>query len=179
MDLANFKTAGLRLAAAGILSGCVLLATSTSAGASVSITVPGPATVSLGAVATGFGTLSAHVGTVVVTAVGIAGVLLPTFNATVSSTSFTTGGGTSAETVPKSSVSYWSGPVTASTGGQTPVPGQLTAVQALTLTGPRTAFASSGLITTITTSWNPTIVITIPATAVAGTYTGTITHSVA
>jgi hypothetical protein len=30
-----------------------------------------------------------------------------------------------------------------------------------------------------TTTWNPTLIVTIPSTAVAGTYTGTVTHSVA
>jgi hypothetical protein len=29
------------------------------------------------------------------------------------------------------------------------------------------------------TSWTPTVVITIPAPAVGGSYTGTVTHSVA
>jgi hypothetical protein len=31
----------------------------------------------------------------------------------------------------------------------------------------------------ISAAWNPTIVVNIPAAAVAGTYSGTITHSVA
>jgi hypothetical protein len=43
----------------------------------------------------------------------------------------------------------------------------------------RTAFRSTGLVLSISTSWNPTIVIDIPDAAVAGTYSGTITHSVA
>lgn len=31
----------------------------------------------------------------------------------------------------------------------------------------------------MSTSWQPTLVITIPSSAAAGVYTGTITHSVA
>jgi hypothetical protein len=160
-----------------LLSGLSILVTPSVAGAEVSITVPG--SVGLGSAATGTGMLSAQLGTVTVTARGVLGVVLPSFTATVSSTDFTTGVGTTAETVPKASVSYWSGPLTASTGAQTAVPGQLTALQALPMSAPRIAFSSSGTVLTITTSWNPTIVVSIPPAAVAGTYTGTITHSVA
>ena len=170
-------TARRRAAIAAALCGFAILATPSVAGADVAITVP--ATVNLGAAPTGAGQLSAQLGTVKVTATGVLGLLLPSFTATVSSTNFTTGGRTTAETVPKSSVSYWSGPTTASSGAQTAVPGQLTALQALPLSTSLTAFASSGTVLTITTSWNPTIVVNIPAAAVAGSYTGTITHSVA
>ncbi len=115
-------------------------------------------------------------GTVTVTASGL---VAPSFTATVSSSNFTTGTGTPAETVLRASISYWSGPATASSGAQTAVPGQLTALQAQALSAPRTAFTSTGLVLSISTSWNPTIVVSIPAAAVAGSYTGTITHSVA
>jgi len=164
------------LAIVAALSASIILATPSVAGADVAITVP--AVVNLGAAPTGAGKLSAQLGTVKVTATGVVG-LLASFTATVSSTNFSTGTGTTAETVPKTSVSYWSGPMTASSGDQAAVPGQLTALQALSLSGPRTAFASSGTVLTITASWNPTIVVSIPAAAVAGSYTGTITHSVA
>jgi hypothetical protein len=36
-----------------------------------------------------------------------------------------------------------------------------------------------GVLSAQFTSWRPTIVVTIPAAAAAGTYTGVITHSVA
>jgi hypothetical protein len=58
-------------------------------------------------------------------------------------------------------------------------PGQLNAASAVNLSEERVAFSSSGLALSITTTWDPTIVIAIPAAAVAGTYSGTITHSVA
>ncbi|MGH9155496.1 MAG: hypothetical protein ACRD1K_06615 [Acidimicrobiales bacterium] len=168
-----FGRARRRLTSVGILGGFVVLALPAAAGAA-SISVPG--TVNLGSVPTGAGTLSAQMGTVTATASGI---VLPSFVATVSSTDFTTGGGSSAQTIAKASISYWSGPVTASIGAQTPLPGQLTALQKVSLSTSREAFRSSGLVLSMSTSWNPTIVITIPAAVVAGTYTGTITHSVA
>lgn len=161
-------------AAIGLVGGLVLLATPSAAGAALAISVP--STANLGSAPTGAGARSAQLGTVTVTASGL---VLPSFTATVSATNFTTGGATAAETVAKASISYWSGPVTASSGAQSPVPGQLTALQAQALSVPRTAFASTGLVLSISTSWNPTIVINIPAAIVAGTYTGTITHSVA
>lgn len=176
----TFMSARMRLTIVGVLSSMALLARPAVVEASVAITVP--ATVNLGSGPTGAGTRSAQLDTVQVTATGILNVLLPSFTATVSSTTFTTGAGTAAQTVPKASISYWSGPVTASTGSQTAVPGQLTSLLAQDLSVPRTAFASSGsvlTVTTITTSWKPTLVVAIPAAAVAGTYTATITHSVA
>jgi len=163
-----------RLALSAILSGFIILATPSLAAAALAITVPSSA--GLGTVPTGAGTRSAQLGTVEVTASGL---VAPSYTAQVSSTTFTTGGQSVAETIPKASISYWSGPVTTSTGLQTAVPGQLTALQAQALSTTRTAFSSTGLVLSITTSWNPTIIVAIPAAAVAGTYTGTITHSVA
>lgn len=153
----------------------VVLATPALAHA-VAITVPSSS--NLGSVPSGTASLSAHLGTVTASDSGTL-LLLPSFNATVTATNFTTGAGSAAETIPKASIAYWSGPVTASSGAQTAVPGQLTALQAVTLSQSRTAFTSSGLVLEISTSWNPTIVINIPAAAISGTYTGTITHSVA
>jgi hypothetical protein len=77
----------------------------------------------------------------------------------VSATTFTTGGGTSAETIAKSQVSYWSGPVTASSGLGVRIPGQATALNAVSLATPKTAFALQAVV--------------------LGTYTGTVAHSVA
>ena len=171
----NVVTARRRLWLVAVLTGIIIVALPSVAGAA-SITVP--TAVNLGAAPSGAATLSAKLGTVMASDSGTL-LLLPSFVARVSSSDFTTGGGTAAETIPKASISYWSGPVTASSGTQTAVPGQLTALQAESLSTSRQAFSSSGLVANISTSWNPTIVITIPGAAVAGTYTGTITHSVA
>ncbi len=169
-----FVTLRRRLAAAGLMGVVVTLATPSAAEAALAISVPTSA--DLGTVPSGTSTRSARLGTVTVTASGL---VAPSFTVTVTGTAFTTGARTAAETIPRASISYWSGPVTASSGLQTVVPGQATALQAVDLSAPRTAFSSTGLVLSISTSWNPTIVVNIPAAAVAGTYTGTITHSVA
>ncbi len=43
----------------------------------------------------------------------------------------------------------------------------------------RTAFTLAAGSPLNTASWNPTLSVQVPASAVAGTYTATITHSVA
>jgi hypothetical protein len=100
--------------------------------------------------------------------------------ATVSSTIFTTGGGSlPAQRISNTFVSYWSGPATRSTGGGILVPGQPTRAQAVTLGTPRTAFSKISGSGNNTVEWAPTVTITIPAGTAAGLYAGTITHSVA
>jgi hypothetical protein len=145
-----------------------------SAGA-LSISVP--AAKDLGTTATGSASLTSQLGAVTVT--DARGALGETWTATVSSTDFTTGGASADETISKSSVSYWSGPATAATGTAVRLPGQLTAANAETLASSRTAFSASATVGNNTTTWNPTLIVTIPSTAVAGTYSGTVTHSVA
>lgn len=105
--------------------------------------------------------------------------LLPTWTATVSSTDFTTGGATTAETIVKANVSYWSGLATATTGIGVFVPGQATALLAQSLSAPRTAYSLTSGTGSNSATWNPTLVVAVPGAAVAGTYTGTVTHSVA
>ncbi len=144
--------------------------------ASAAVSISAPTSAALGSAATGSATLSAHLGTITVTATGL---VAPSFVSTVSASNFTTGGQTANETIATSAISYWSGPATATSGLATATPGQLTAAQAVSLSAPRTAFSGTGLLLSISASWNPTLVVSIPATAVAGTYSGTITHSVA
>ncbi|HUQ62129.1 MAG TPA: hypothetical protein VM121_00055 [Acidimicrobiales bacterium] len=165
--------AGRRIGVGMFLATAMVLSWSSLAQAAVAITVP--ATVNLGSVASGATSISHQLGTVTVTASGI---VAPSFTATVSATTFKTGGGAPSETLATSSIAYWSGPATAALL-QNATPGQATAAQAQNLSTPRTAFSSTGLALSITTAWNPTIVISIPAAALSGTYTGTITHSVA
>jgi len=143
--------------------------------AALAITAPGSK--NLGSVATGTSSLSAQLGPVTASATGV---VTPSFTATVSGTVFTTGGGSANETIPKTSILYWSGPATATIsllGGGTP--GQVDAGHAQSLVVTRTAFSGTGLALSISATWNPTIVVNIPAAAVVGTYSGTITHSVA
>jgi len=152
----------------------VVITSPSLAHAALAITVP--SSTNLGSVASGTTSLSHQLGTVTVTA---SGVVAPTFTATVSTTSFTTGAGGASQTIATASISYWSGPATITTGAQITNPGQADAAHAQDLSTSRTAFSSTGLVLSITTAWNPTIVIAIPAAAVAGTYSGIITHSVA
>jgi hypothetical protein len=134
-----------------------------------------PASASLGSAAPG-GTVSAQLGTVMVDDTRI---LLANWTSTATTTTFITGAGAPAQTIAKSRVSYWSGPVTASAGLGVRTPGQLTAANAVPLTNPVTAFGLQAIVLGTSTSWNPTVVVSLPAAAVAGTYTGTVTHSVA
>ncbi|MGW2253177.1 hypothetical protein ACWCXH_23685 [Kitasatospora sp. NPDC001660] len=134
-----------------------------------------PTTAGLGSAAPG-GTLSAALGTVTVS--DQRGLSTSTWTATVSATNFTTGGATSAETITTSNVSYWSGAATNTNGTVTATPGESSASAAQALNSARTAFTSTGSGNN-STSWIPTLVVNIPAAAVHGTYTGTVTHSVA
>ena len=142
------------------------------ANALLSITVPGSK--NLGSTSVASSTQSAQLGTVTgTTTIGLA------FVATVTATNFTTGGGSANETISKSQIYYWSGSSTGTTGVLlTNVPGQANAGLAVPLTVGVTAYSASGALA-FSVSWNPTIVVHIPANAVAGTYTGTITHSIA
>ena len=59
------------------------------------------------------------------------------------------------------------------------IPGQANAAAAQSLSANRTAFSLASGSGNNSASWNPTLIANVPAGAVAGTYTGTITHSVA
>ena len=145
-------------------------------GGTLSISAPS-STVNLGSAATGASTVSAQLGTVTVT--DARGALAGSWTATASSTDFTTGGATADETVTKGNIYYWSGAATASSGTAVFTPGQLLVANETALSSAKTAFSASAIVGNDSASWNPTIDVHIPAAAVAGTYTGTITHSVA
>jgi hypothetical protein len=142
-----------------------------------SLSISAPASSGLGTGSTGGGTLSAQLGTVTVT--DTRGALLGAWTASVSSTDFTTGGATANETVAKGQVTYWSGIATASAGTAVFAPGQALAANAQDVSISRTAFSATLIVGNNSASWNPTVTVNVPAAAVAGTYSGTITHSVA
>lgn len=135
------------------------------------LSITGPATADLGTAVPG-DTISGQLGTVTVDSEEIA-----SWTASVTTAGFITDGG--GAPIPASSVSYWSGPITSQLGVGVPIPGQPTAAEALDLSVPRTAFTlqSAAEVTAIT--WNPTLIVLVPLSAVEGTYTATITHSVA
>lgn len=135
-----------------------------------------PATANLGSGNPGT-SISAALGGVTVT--DNRALLTASWTATATSTSFTTGGGTAPETIANTAVSYWSGAATATSGSGTFTPGQANAGAAVAMGTSVTAFTLTGGVGDNSASWNPTLVIAVPAAAVGGTYTGTITHSVA
>jgi hypothetical protein len=142
-----------------------------------SLTLSAPASAALGTGAMG-ATLSVLLGTTTVS--DQRGALVAAWTATASASTFTTGGGTAPETIANSSVDYCSGAATASTGAGTFTPGQATCpADVVTLAASRTAFTLTGGSGANTASWNPTVRVRIPATAVAGAYSGTVTQSVA
>jgi uncharacterized repeat protein (TIGR01451 family) len=140
----------------------------------LSITVPSSA--ALPSVSPG-GTTSAQLGTVTVN--DFRGTAAASWTVMVTATTFVTGGGTAPETIPLTQITYWSGPATASTGTGTFTPGQANAAAAVNLTVPRTAFSLTAGSSVNSASWNPTLSVSVPAAGLAGTYTATITHSVA
>ncbi|MEV6862025.1 hypothetical protein AB0M44_13615 [Streptosporangium subroseum] len=169
MAAAAALAAAFALPAAAAPTGDTIVTFEITAG-TLDITVP--ATADLGAVAAGATSVSGQLGAVTVT--DTRGALDATWTATVSSTSFTTGGATAAETIPASAVTYTPGAATATSGTATFTPGT-----AADLATPITAFSATAIVGNNSATWNPTITVALPPAAVAGTYTGTITHSVA
>ncbi len=140
------------------------------------LSVSAPASGALGTGSPG-ATASAALGSVTVNDARAS--LLGTWTTSVIGSAFTTGGGTSAETIPASAVTYASGPATATTGLGVFVPGQLTTLLAVPIDSSQVAFVRAASVGNSTATWSPTVIVNVPAAAVAGTYTGTITHSVA
>ena len=94
------------------------------------------------------------------------------WTATAASTDFTTGGGTPAETIPATDVSYDPGSVT-TTGTVTVTPSSITLSNTV-----QTVAAATGIVGDDTASWDPALSIAVPASALGGTYTATLTESV-
>ena len=115
--------------------------------------------------------------------------LVNVWTASVSITDFTTGGGSAAETISKVGATY-TVPTSPVDVGTPMLDGNVTGLLegvggaliyggtgALTIAG-STPVAQGAYIGPNTVSWNPTLSVLIPPTAPAGTYTGTVTHSV-
>jgi hypothetical protein len=99
--------------------------------------------------------------------------LSASWTTTVSSSAFVTGTGTPNETIPATAVAYDPGTITTS--------GVITiTTHDVSLSGtPQAVVAGSAGVGNNTASWNPTLNVVVPGNAVGGTYTGTVTHSVA
>jgi hypothetical protein len=150
--------------------------TFTLLGGSMSITTPG-STVNLGSVSVAAGTITGQLGAVTVN--DGRGLLSGGWTSSVTASKFTTGAATAAETIAATNVDYWSGAATATSGLGSLIGSQLSAGLAVVVNTAQTAFSGGSLIGNNSASWNPTLVVTIPAAAVVGTYTGTVTHTVA
>lgn len=135
-----------------------------------SLAISAPAAADLGTYAVGSSTVSGALGPVSVD--DGRGALLANWVANVSSTNFTTGSAGSAETIAKEGVTYLAGTASASSGTGLFAPG---ASGTLGLPLPAYTYAGAGANSV---TWNPTITLLVPVGKVAGTYTGTITHSV-
>lgn len=137
------------------------------------LSISQPASASLGSAAVGSLTLSGSLGAVTVT--DNRGALTATWTSSVTSTDFTTGGGTTFEKVTAANIAYTAGAATSSTGVGAFVPGTI-AQMSNTTAGTAGTWAGTG---NNSVTWNPTLAFTLSASQVAGTYTGTVTHSVA
>jgi hypothetical protein len=171
---------GLRRKAVLTLGALAFMVAAPAAHAAMSISAP--TNFNLGSAPTGTTQITAQLGTVTMSNTALLG-LVSGMTATVSFTDFTTAGGGTFKTITKGQFSYWSGPATASSGislGNI-LPGQLNLLNAVNLLLPRVAFQTNSLLQLlgVSVSWRPTVILNIPPSAVAGTYTGTITHSVA
>ncbi|MFF3856452.1 hypothetical protein [Micromonospora sp. NPDC002575] len=142
------------------------------------LTIDTPGAANLGSGSPG-GTITGALGQVTVTDQRAAA--NASWTASVTSTDFTTGSGSTGQVIPASDVSYWSGPAIATTGTGTFTPGQPTSASAqpLSNTSPLTAFTHSGGTGDNSATWNPNLIVDVPLSAAGGLYTGTVTHSVA
>lgn len=161
-------TAVLTLPAAADTTGDTTTFTISAGGLAITV----PASSNLGSVASGAGSVSGRLGSITVTDTRAA--LVAAWITTVGSTAFTTGAATTAETVPAANVSYSGGAATSTSGLGVFLPGV-----AGTLGSSRTAFTLTAGTGNNSSTWNPTITVTLPSAVVAGTYTGTVPHSVA
>jgi hypothetical protein len=144
-------------------------ATFSVTGGTLGISVPA-STVSLGSTAAGTLNVAGALGNTTVS--DQRGALTATWTVTVSSTDFVTGGASTNETVTKSNVAYSAGLASGSGSGAF-TPGVIA-----TLASPGTGAAWAG-VGVNTQTWNPTMSFTLLPSQVTGTYTGSITQSVA
>jgi hypothetical protein len=157
------------------IDGAVTLDTNTVTATVLAVTgvlsITAPANAGLGSTAPG-GTISAGLGTVQVT--DNRGSLAVSWTATVSSTDFTTGSGTAAQTIPVLDARYLISGFTATTGSATFTSTAVTQIS----TAAQAVATASNVVGSNSASWNPVVQVAVPGAAVAGTYSATVTHSV-
>jgi hypothetical protein len=147
-----------------------------SGGLSISVPDGSVTPVNLGTASTGSASLSNSLGNVTVT--DGRGALDAGWTAAASSTDFTTGTATADETVTKANVGYWAGVGTAQLGQVGAFTPQGTLLTPVSLAGTGANIGAWLGTGNNTVTWNPKITFTLLPAQVAGTYSGTITHSV-
>jgi hypothetical protein len=133
------------------------------------LTLTAPTTVNLGSGAPG-STISGALGSVVVT--DDLALLSASWTADASASNWTTGAGTPAETIPVGDVGYDPGSIT--TTGTVTVTGTPVTLSAT----PAAVVAGTAGVGDDSATWDPTLSVAVPASAVRGLYTGTLTESV-
>jgi hypothetical protein len=133
------------------------------------LSMSAPVSADLGSGAPGT-TISGSLGAVTVT--DDRALLSASWTVTAASSDWTTGGGTPAETIPAGDAGYDPGTITTT--------GTITATGTpITLSGtPAQVVSGTDGVGDNTASWDPVISVAVPASAVGGTYTGTMTQSV-
>jgi hypothetical protein len=136
-------------------------------GGALSITVP-TGTVNLGSVSSvEGGTISGHLGEVQVT--DTRGAADADWVASVIASALTLTPGT---TIPASAIGYTPGDIT-KVGMATYTPTDSPSLEGIVV-----VVAATGIAGDNSATWNPTVKVSVPGAMAAGTYTGTITHSV-
>ncbi|MFH8387377.1 hypothetical protein ACH4E7_41835 [Kitasatospora sp. NPDC018058] len=130
----------------------------------LTLSVPASATLGSGAPGT---TISAPIGPC--TVIDDRALASASWTVMAAETNFANG----ASTIPATNATYSAGTVT-TTGTITVTPTNVTLSNAA-----QTVLTGSGGVGDNTASWDPTVAVNVPASAVAGTYTGTLTQSVA
>ena len=134
------------------------------------LTITAPVNANLGLAPPG-GSVSASLGPVQVTDDRGFGA---DWTASVSSTDFSTGGGSPVETIPAGDATYTITGLATATG-----PAAFTSVTTVNLSGsPQAVVGATNVEGNTAVTWDPEIRIAVPAGAIGGTYSATITHSV-
>lgn len=131
------------------------------------LAITAPASKALGNGGPGSSSVSAELGNVAVTdtRAGVIG-----WGATAASTDFISG----TKTIVKGQVNYSAGVTVTSSGTAVFTPGTPGAFGAT----PNTAYTAMAVVGNNSATWSPTLTVSIPADALAGTYGATVTHSV-
>jgi hypothetical protein len=144
--------------------------TFTLTGGTLTLSAPTTASLSTAALAVGGTSVSGTLGNTTVT--DTQGAVAHTDTVNMSSTDFTSTNGT----ITKSNAGGYSGVPSAVSGVGVPVP--TASAQTIGAAGGATILQLTGVIGSASVTYNPTVDVTIPANAVAGAYSGTVTQTV-